>query len=93
MGVTADMARMRSKHSLDHFVPGCEASLWNGFGAPKDTPAPIINSLNEAINVALADPKIITQLADLGRTPFVGSPVKYTVLSAGSSLGKARLPE
>jgi tripartite-type tricarboxylate transporter receptor subunit TctC len=39
-------------------------------GAPKDTPAEIVNKLNEQINAALADPKIKARLADLGSAPM-----------------------
>ena len=39
------------------FVPGYEASGWFGIGAPKDTPAEIIDKLNREINAGLADPK------------------------------------
>ena len=47
-------------------MPGYEASAWYGIGAPKDTPAEIIDKLNKEINAALADPKIKARLADLG---------------------------
>jgi tripartite-type tricarboxylate transporter receptor subunit TctC len=38
-------------------VPGYESSFWTGVGAPKDTPAEIIDKLNGEINAALADPQ------------------------------------
>jgi tripartite-type tricarboxylate transporter receptor subunit TctC len=60
--------------AVDEFVPGYEAS---GVGAPKATPAEIINKLNKEINAALADPKIKARLADLGGTPLVGSPADF----------------
>jgi tripartite-type tricarboxylate transporter receptor subunit TctC len=47
-------------------VPGYEASAWFGMGAPKGTPADIIERLNKEINAALADPKIQARLAELG---------------------------
>ena len=50
------------------FVPGYEASTWFGVGAPKNTPAEIVDKLNKEINAALADPKIKARLADLGGT-------------------------
>ena len=37
-------------------MPGYEVSTWFGVGAPRDTPADIVDKLNEAINAALADP-------------------------------------
>ncbi len=47
-------------------VPGYEASYWTGFAAPKDTPADIVENLNEAINTALADPAIKARIAEMG---------------------------
>ena len=49
------------------FVPGYEASVWFGVGAPKTTRVAIIEKLNTEINAALADPKIKARLASLGR--------------------------
>jgi tripartite-type tricarboxylate transporter receptor subunit TctC len=51
---------------MAEFLPGYEAFAWVGFGAPKDTPAAIIETLNEAINAAVADPTIRARLVDLG---------------------------
>jgi tripartite-type tricarboxylate transporter receptor subunit TctC len=55
-------------------VPGFESSTWFSIGAPKKTPAEIIDKLNKEINAALADPKIMARLADLGGTVIAGSP-------------------
>jgi tripartite-type tricarboxylate transporter receptor subunit TctC len=63
-------------------VPGYEASVWFGVGAPKDTPAEIIGMLNEQINAALADPKIQARFADLGGTVLPGSPDEFGKLIA-----------
>jgi len=63
--------------SMGDFVPGYEASGWAGVGAPKNTPPEIIDQLNKAINAGLADPKIKARLADLGTTPFMGSPADF----------------
>jgi tripartite-type tricarboxylate transporter receptor subunit TctC len=49
--------------TVSDFVPGCEASFWTGVGAPKNTPAEIVNKLNKEINAALADPKMKARLA------------------------------
>ena len=54
------------------FVPGFEASAWAGIGAPKNTPAEIIEQLNREINAGLADPKLKARLADLGGMVFRG---------------------
>ena len=52
--------------TVGEFVPGYEASAWFGVGAPKNTPAEIVDKLNKEINAGLADPKIKARLADLG---------------------------
>jgi len=54
--------------TVGDFVPGYETSAWQGIGAPKNTPAEIINKLNKEINAGLADPKIKTRVADMGGT-------------------------
>ena len=68
--------------TVDEFVPGYEASSIFGFGAPKDTPAEIIDKLNKEINAGLADPKIKARLADLDGTVLVGSPADFGKLIA-----------
>jgi tripartite-type tricarboxylate transporter receptor subunit TctC len=68
--------------TVGDFVPGYEASTWYGLGAPKNTPADIIDKLNKEINTALADPKMKARLADLGGTVVVGSPTDFGKLIA-----------
>jgi tripartite-type tricarboxylate transporter receptor subunit TctC len=63
--------------TVAEFVPGYEASGWVGIGAPKNTPVEIIEKLNREINAGLADPKIKARLADIGTTPFAGSPADF----------------
>ena len=53
--------------TVGEFVPGYEASAWYGVGAPKNTPAEIIDKLNKEINAGLADPKIEGAACRLGR--------------------------
>jgi tripartite-type tricarboxylate transporter receptor subunit TctC len=64
------------------FLPGFEASTWQGIGAPNGTPVEIIDTLNKEINAALADPKIKTHLADLGSIPMPMSPAGFESLIA-----------
>ena len=68
--------------TMGEFVPGYEASGWSGIGAPRNTPAEIIDTLNKEINAALADPKMRARLADLGGTPLPGSPAQFGKLIA-----------
>ena len=60
--------------ALAEFVPGYDASGWNGIGAPRNTPAEIIQKLNETINAGLADLRIRRRIAEFGDTVFVSSP-------------------
>ncbi len=64
------------------FVPGYEASAVHGIGAPKNTPTEIVDRLNKEINAALADPKMVARLADLGLTVLPGSPADFGKLIA-----------
>jgi tripartite-type tricarboxylate transporter receptor subunit TctC len=63
--------------TLGDFVPGYEASAVQGIGAPKGTPAEIIDKLNKEINLGLADPKLKARFADLGATVFPSSPSDF----------------
>jgi tripartite-type tricarboxylate transporter receptor subunit TctC len=58
-------------------VAGYEASAWFGIGAPKGTPADIVEKLNRTVNAALADPKMKSRLADLGGIPMTGTPAEF----------------
>jgi tripartite-type tricarboxylate transporter receptor subunit TctC len=68
--------------ALSEYLPGYEASGWQGLGAPKHTPADIIDKLNGEINAALVDPRIKAKLAALGGTVLVGSPANFGTLIA-----------
>jgi tripartite-type tricarboxylate transporter receptor subunit TctC len=59
-------------------VPGFEASAVQGIGAPKATPAEIVDKLNQEINAGLADPKLKARFAELGAAVFPGSPADFT---------------
>ena len=63
--------------ALAEFVPGYEASSWYGMGAPRNTPAEIVEKLNKEIGAALANPKMEAQLAELGGTTFALSPANF----------------
>jgi tripartite-type tricarboxylate transporter receptor subunit TctC len=63
--------------TMAQFLPGYEATVWFGVGAPKNTPTEIIDKLNKEINDALADPKMKARLADLGGTPMPMTPADF----------------
>jgi tripartite-type tricarboxylate transporter receptor subunit TctC len=71
--------------TVGEFVPGYEASYWAGIGAPKATPAEIVEKLNKEINAGLADPKIKARLAELGSTALAGSPADFGRLIAAET--------
>jgi tripartite-type tricarboxylate transporter receptor subunit TctC len=68
--------------SVSEFVPGYEATSWQGLGAPRNTPKEIIDRLNAEIKAALAEPKMQARLADLGGTVFNLSPAEFGTLIA-----------
>ena len=68
--------------TIGEFVPDYEVNLWNGVGAPRDTPAEIVEKLNGEINAGLADPKIRARLAELGSVPMPLSPTEFGKLWA-----------
>jgi tripartite-type tricarboxylate transporter receptor subunit TctC len=63
--------------TVGDFVPGYEASIWFGVGAPRNTPAEIVDKLNQEINAGLADPKIEARLANLGAEAMQMTPANY----------------
>jgi tripartite-type tricarboxylate transporter receptor subunit TctC len=68
--------------TVGEFLPGYEASTWFGVGAPKATPAEIVEKLNKEINAGLADPKIKARFAELGGDVLVLSPANFGKLIA-----------
>jgi tripartite-type tricarboxylate transporter receptor subunit TctC len=67
----ADVPTMRE------FLPDYEASNWYGIGAPRKTPAEVIDKLNREINAVLADQGMRARIADLGETVLGGSPADF----------------
>jgi tripartite-type tricarboxylate transporter receptor subunit TctC len=63
--------------TMSEFVPGYEASNWYGIGAPRNTPAEVIDKLNREINAVLADQGMRARIADLGETVLGGSPADF----------------
>jgi|SRR5882672_2672252 tripartite-type tricarboxylate transporter receptor subunit TctC len=71
--------------TVSEFVSGYDASGWQGIGAPKNTPAAVVNRLNREINAGLADPKIKQRFAELGYEPYVTTPAEYSTFVAGET--------
>jgi len=66
-------------------VPGFEAAIWYGVGAPRNTPAEIVDVLNKEINAGLGDAKLKSRLAALGGTVIPGSPADFGRLVAAET--------
>jgi len=66
--------------TVGDFVPGYEASGFAGIGAPKNTPAEIIDMLNKELNAGLADSKIKARIVELGGTVLGGSPAAFATI-------------
>jgi tripartite-type tricarboxylate transporter receptor subunit TctC len=66
-------------------VPGYDAAGWFGLGAPKGTPAPVIDTLSKAVAAALADPAMQAKLANLGAEPMPMGPDEFGKLIAGDT--------
>jgi tripartite-type tricarboxylate transporter receptor subunit TctC len=63
--------------AVAEFLAGYEANGWYGIVAPRGTPNEIIESLNIAINAALADPTMKQRFVDLGCAVFAGAPADF----------------
>jgi tripartite-type tricarboxylate transporter receptor subunit TctC len=68
--------------TVAEFVPGYEASNWWGIGAPRNTPAAIVDKLNQEINAGLADPRMKARFAELGGVALTGPPADFGKLIA-----------
>jgi tripartite-type tricarboxylate transporter receptor subunit TctC len=69
--------RLPDVPTIGDFVPGYEASGWQGIGAPKNTAPEIIVKLNDEINASLADPKRKSRFSDLGVEPTSMTPAQF----------------
>jgi tripartite-type tricarboxylate transporter receptor subunit TctC len=84
LGVTTTtrLAALPEVPTLGEFVAGCEASGWTGLGAPRGTPAEIVEKLNRETNAGLTDPRIEARFAELGAPPLPLSPGNFGKLMA-----------
>jgi tripartite-type tricarboxylate transporter receptor subunit TctC len=68
--------------SIGETVPGYEVSVWNGIAAPKGTPPEVVDTLNRAVNAALADERLKARFAELGGAPMPMTPAEFGALVA-----------
>jgi tripartite-type tricarboxylate transporter receptor subunit TctC len=71
--------------TIGEFVPGYEATGWQGIGAPQNTPSSILDRLHEEINVCLDDPKLRGRITEMGYTVFRTSRAEFTQFVAEST--------
>ena len=74
---TERLAAFPDLPTVAQFVPGYEAIGWYGIGAPKSTPADIVNKLNAAVNAALDEATPKARLAALGVAPMKKTPAEF----------------
>jgi tripartite-type tricarboxylate transporter receptor subunit TctC len=63
--------------SVSEFLPGFDAAVYYGIGAPINTPPEIVDRLNKEINAGLADPQFKARLVELGSMVLPGSPADF----------------
>jgi tripartite-type tricarboxylate transporter receptor subunit TctC len=71
--------------AVSEFVPSYEASDWFGLGAPKSTPAEIVDILHNGVNAGLADSKLRARVSELGGAVFRSSPADFGKLIAAET--------
>ena len=77
--------------TMAEFLPGYEASQWIGIGAPKNTPAAVVNRLNAEINAALADPALKAKVVALGGMVLPGSAGEFGKFVADETVKWAKV--
>jgi tripartite-type tricarboxylate transporter receptor subunit TctC len=63
--------------ALAQFVPGYEASLYNGVGVPRLTPVEVVEVLNKEINLVLDDPIVQARFEEMGVAAYATSPSEF----------------
>jgi tripartite-type tricarboxylate transporter receptor subunit TctC len=63
--------------AIGEFLPGFEATAWDGTCAPKGTPADVVDKLNATINAGLADPQLKAKIKELGGETMSMTPVEF----------------
>ena len=63
--------------TIAEFVPGYDATGWNGIGAPRRTPIEVVEKLNNEINAALANSNVERRIVGFGDTVFASSPADF----------------
>jgi tripartite-type tricarboxylate transporter receptor subunit TctC len=77
--------------TVAEFVPGYEVSSWFGIGAPRGTPAAVIDKLNATINDGLTDRRLQARIAEMASVPMRLSPAQFATLIVTESAKWARV--
>jgi len=79
LGVTAATrsAVLPDVPAIAEFLPGYEATAWEGIGAPRNTPREIVERLHREINACVADPRFSTRTIELGYAPFASTQEEF----------------
>ena len=72
--------------TIGETIPDYDVSLYYGVSAPKGTPSDVIAVLNNAMNAALADPKMKVRIAEFGGAPLPGTPADFGKLVADETV-------
>jgi tripartite-type tricarboxylate transporter receptor subunit TctC len=71
--------------AIAEFLPGYEATAWEGIGAPRNTPADIVERLHREISACVADPKFTARTLEVGYAPFVSTQAEFAALVVEST--------
>jgi tripartite-type tricarboxylate transporter receptor subunit TctC len=71
--------------TVAEFVPGYEAVVWDGLGAPARTPPDIIDRINKEVNAILSEPETRAHFADLGSEPMIMTPAEFGTFVAAEA--------
>ena len=63
--------------AIGEFLPGFEATAWDGTCAPKGTPPDVVDKLNATINAGLADPQLKAKIKELGGETMSMTPAEF----------------
>jgi tripartite-type tricarboxylate transporter receptor subunit TctC len=78
VGTAARLPILPDVPTVAEFLPGYDASGWHGLGAPKGTPAAIVDAINKVVIAGLADPAFKTKLGDLGSVPMPATAAEFS---------------
>jgi tripartite-type tricarboxylate transporter receptor subunit TctC len=87
----ARWAALPDMPAVGEIVPGYEVVTWSGIGAPRGTPAGIVDKLNRVINEGLADPKLKSRFDDLGVSLLPLSPDAFAKVIAEDTVKWAKV--